>query len=151
MNEHIERIATELNLHPIQVAATIGLFDVGNTIPFVARYRKERTGELDEEQLRRVQAALESMRALDERRQTIVAAIEAQGKLTPALHAQLLAADTRTALEDLYQPYKQKRRTRASIAREQGLQGLADLILAQPRDRKSTRLNSSHANISYAV
>jgi uncharacterized protein len=117
------------------VAATIALFDAGNTIPFVARYRKERTGGLDEEQLRQVQAALERVRALDERRQTIIAAIEAQGKLTPDLQAQLRAADTRTALEDLYQPYKQKRRTRAAIAREQGLQPLADLILAQPRTR----------------
>ncbi len=137
MIEYAQHIAAELHLHPAQVAATIALFDAGNTIPFVARYRKERTGGLDEEQLRHVQAALESARALDARRQTIVAALTQQGKLTPQLHAQVLAANTRTALEDLYQPYKQKRRTRASIARDLGLQALADLILAQPYTRES--------------
>ncbi|HEX6289974.1 MAG TPA: Tex family protein [Herpetosiphonaceae bacterium] len=130
---YAQQIATQLNLRPEQVAATIELFDDGNTLPFIARYRKERTGGLDEEQLRAVGGALESLRALDERRQTIVAAIEAQGKLTPELHAQILAAATRTALEDLYQPYKAKRRTRASIARERGLHALADLMLEQIR------------------
>lgn len=137
MTEHTQQIATELHLQPAQVAATIALFDAGNTIPFVARYRKERTGGLHEEQLRRVQAALDSARALDARRQTIVEAIQDQAKLTPDLHARLLAANTRTALEDLYQPHKQKRRTRASIARDLGLQGLADLILKQEQTRQT--------------
>ena len=132
-----QKIATQLNLNDDQVAATIALFDEGNTLPFVARYRKEKTGSLDEEQLRQLQELLESLRALEERRQAIVASIEEQGKITPELHQQLLGAETRTALEDLYQPYKPKRRTRASIAREKGLQGLADLILQQTQTRQT--------------
>lgn len=134
---YAQRIATQLNLRPTQVAATIDLLDEGNTLPFIARYRKERTGLLDEEQLRQISALVESLRTLDERRQAIIASIEEQGKLTPELHQQLLAADTRTALEDLYQPYKPKRRTRASSAREKGLQGLADHILQQSRVAQS--------------
>jgi len=130
---YTQRISTQLNLRPAQVAAAIELLDAGNTLPFVARYRKEMTGNLDEEQLRQLVTLLTRLRALDERRQTVVASIEAQGKLTPKLHQQLLAAETRTALEDLYQPYKPKRRTRASAARDKGLQGLADLILGQER------------------
>lgn len=130
---YAQRISTQLNLRPAQVAAAIELLDAGNTLPFVARYRKEMTGNLDEEQLRQLIALLTRLRALDERRQTVVASIETQGKLTPELHQQLLAAETRTALEDLYQPYKPKRRTRASAARDKGLQGLADLVLEQER------------------
>jgi protein Tex len=126
------KIAAQLNLRATQVAATIELLDSGNTIPFIARYRKEVTGTLDEEQLRAIESALDSLRKLDERRATILASIEEQGKMTPELEAQLLAAGTMTALEDLYQPYRPKRRTRASIAREKGLQPLADQILAQP-------------------
>ena len=129
--DHAQPIATQLNLRPEQVATTIELLDAGNTLPFIARYRKEVTSGLDEEQLRQLSALLSKLRALDKRRQTIIASIEAQGKLTPELHEQLLTADTQTALEDLYQPYKPKRRTRASIARDKGLQGLADLILGQ--------------------
>jgi uncharacterized protein len=132
-----QKIASQLQLKEDQVAATIALFDEGNTMPFIARYRKERTGSLDEEQLRQLQASLDSLRALEERRQAIIASIEEQGKLTPELQQQLLAAETRTALEDLYQPYKPKRRTRASIAREKGLQGLADLILQQTQTRQT--------------
>ena len=128
---HVQQIARQLSLRPEQVTAAAELLDADNTLPFIARYRKEVTGGLDEEQLRQLRALLTRLRALDERRQTIIATIEAQGKLTPELHRQLLAAETRTALEDLYQPYKPKRRTRASIAREKGLQGLADLILKQ--------------------
>ncbi len=134
---YAQRITTQLNLRPEQVTATIELFDAGNTLPFVARYRKEMTGGLDEEQLRQLSTLLARLRALDKRRQTIVASIEAQGKLTPELHQELLTADTRTTLEDLYQPYKPKRRTRASVAREKGLQGLADLILRQVRTRQT--------------
>jgi uncharacterized protein len=110
-------IAKQVQVRPEQVAATIDMLDSGNTIPFIARYRKERTGGLDEEQLRQISAALDSLRTLDERRQTIVAAIEAQGKLTPELRQKIVAAETRTALEDLYQPYKTKRRTRNDCAR----------------------------------
>ena len=134
---YTQRITTQLNLRPEQVTATIELLDAGNTLPFIARYRKEMTGGLDEEQLRQLGTLLARLRALDKRRQTIVASIEAQGKLTPELHQQLLTADTRTTLEDLYQPYKPKRRTRASVAREKGLQGLADLILRQARTRQT--------------
>jgi uncharacterized protein len=128
---HAQQIAKALGLGPEQVTATIELLDAGNTLPFIARYRKEVTGGLDEEQIRHLSEQLTRLRALDERRQVVIASIEAQGKLTPELHQQLLAAQTRTALEDLYQPYKPKRRTRASIARDKGLQDLADLILGQ--------------------
>ncbi|HRW49328.1 MAG TPA: Tex family protein [Caldilinea sp.] len=127
------RIARKLTLAERNVAATVQLLDEGNTLPFIARYRKEMTGGLDEEQIRAIEHMLGSLRALDERRATILASIREQEKLTPELEAQLLAAETLTALEDLYQPYRPKRRTRASIARERGLQPLADLILAQPR------------------
>jgi uncharacterized protein len=130
---HTQQIAAQLNVRPEQVTATVELLDAGNTLPFIARYRKEVTGGLDEEQIRQLSALLDQLRKLDERRQTIIGSIEAQGKLTPELHQQLLAAGTRTELEDLYQPYKPKRRTRASIARDRGLQGLADLILRQER------------------
>jgi len=128
---HTHRIATQLSLRPERVAATVELFDAGNTVPFIARYRKEVTGGLDEEQLRQVGTLLTHLRALDKRRQTIVGSIKAQGQLTPELHERLLAAETHTALEDLYRPYKPRRRTRASTAREKGLQGLADAILQQ--------------------
>ncbi|MCA9963552.1 MAG: RNA-binding transcriptional accessory protein [Anaerolineales bacterium] len=128
---YAEKIAQELNLRPFQATAAIELLDDGNTLPFVARYRKEATGSLDEEQLRTLQDRLKQLRALDDRRETILAAIEEQGKLTDELRQRLLAAETATELEDLYQPYKKKRRTRASIAKEKGLQPLADLIIMQ--------------------
>jgi uncharacterized protein len=131
------RIAQQLNLRPTQVAAVIQLLDEGNTLPFIARYRKELTGSLDEEQLRNISELLVKLRALDERREAVIASIREQGKLTPELEAALRAAETLTQVEDLYQPYKPKRRTRASIAREKGLQPLADLIIEQSRDRKS--------------
>jgi uncharacterized protein len=131
----IPQIAAELGLRAPDVAAAVALLDEGNTIPFIARYRKERTGALDEEQLRQIAALLESLRALEERRAAIIASIQEQGKLTPELHDQLLAAATRTALEDLYQPYRPKRRTRAQMAREKGLGPLAEQILGQPRGR----------------
>ncbi len=135
------RIADQTHLRVTQVAATIELLDAGNAVPFIARYRKERTGGLDEDQLRQISDLLEHLHTLDERRQTIIDSITAQGQLTPELHQQLLAADSRTALEDLYQPYKPKRRTRASIAREKGLQALADLIMQQaPLSQSSTEL-----------
>jgi uncharacterized protein len=127
------RIAARLQLPERGVAAVIDLLDGGATLPFIARYRKEMTGSLDEEQIRAVEQMLASLRALDERRAAILASIGEQEKLTPELEAQIFAAETLTALEDLYQPYRPKRRTRASIARERGLQPLADLILAQPR------------------
>jgi uncharacterized protein len=125
-------LAGQIHVRPQQATAAIELLDDGNTIPFIARYRKEATGELDEEQLRLLQDGLEKLRALDERRETILKTILEQDQLTPELRQQILAAETLTVLEDLYQPYKPKRRTRASLARERGLQGLADWILQQP-------------------
>ena len=134
---HIDQIASQLNIAARQIAATVELLDADNTIPFIARYRKEVTGSLDEEQIRNIADLLEKLRALDERRETILKSIEEQGKLTEELKAQILAAETRTELEDLYQPYKPKRKTRASVARERGLQPLADLILAQENPKVS--------------
>jgi len=133
MTDFAANVAAQLSLHLPKVAATIELLDAGNTIPFIARYRKERTGGLDEAQLRAIDAELERIRALEERRDTIIGAIAEQGKLTPELRERLLAAATRTELEDLYQPYRAKRRTRASVARERGLEELAELVLEQPR------------------
>ncbi|GAC1644770.1 MAG: Tex family protein [Herpetosiphon sp.] len=131
-----QTIASSLKLRPAQVATTITLLDGGNTIPFIARYRKEQTGGLDEEQLRQIAATSDNLRALDARRVTILAEIEEQGKLTSELRALLDGATTRTALEDLYQPYKPKRRTRAGIARAKGLAPLAELIVQQLRTGK---------------
>ena len=129
---HTLKIATHLNIRPEQAAATIALLDDDNTLPFIARYRKEATGGLDEEQIRQLGEMLEKLRALDERREAVLKSIAEQEKLTPELRAQIEAAETLTALEDLYAPYKPKRRTRASIAKENGLQALADWILQQP-------------------
>ena len=126
-----ELIAQQFSLRVQQVAATIALLDDGNTIPFIARYRKEATQGLNEDQIRAIQEELERLRALEERRHVVLKTIEDQGKLTDELKAAILACTSRTALEDLYQPYKPKRRTRASVARERGLQPLADLILQQ--------------------
>ncbi len=120
-----------------QTNAVIELLDSGNTIPFIARYRKEATGGLDEEQIRQIAARLEKQRSMDKRRTTIRKTIREQGQLTPELDRKLQAAATLTELEDLYQPYKPKRRTRAGAAKEKGLQGLADLILQQPRTRQT--------------
>ncbi len=127
----ITTIAEELNLSRVQVAAAVALFDEGNTIPFVARYRKEVTGELDEEQLRQIEARLGYLRRLAERKASVLKSIEEQGKLTPELAAAIESAATLQVVEDLYLPYKPKRRTRATVARERGLEPLADLLLDQ--------------------
>ena len=150
-------IAAQLQVRPAQVAATIELLDGGNTLPFIARYRKEVTGNLDEEQIRALSEALDRLRALDDRRRSILDSLTAQGQLTPDLQAQLSTASTLTALEDLYQPYKPKRRTRAGIAREKGLQGLADLIVSQMRSPQSasalagTYLNDQVPDVAAAL
>ncbi len=123
------RIARELNVREEQVAATVALLDEGSTVPFVARYRKEATGGLDDTQLRTLAERLTYLRELDERRVSILASIEEQGKLTDELRRAIAGADTKQVLEDLYLPYKQKRRTKAMIAREAGLQPLALLLL----------------------
>ncbi len=137
MTTHATTIAAELGLRVQQVTAAIELINDGNTIPFIARYRKEATGTLDEEQLRLISQRVEQLQTLDKRRESILATVEEQGQLTDDLRRQFLAAQTLTELEDLYQPYKPKRRTRASIAKEKGLQPLADLIIEQSRQSKS--------------
>lgn len=131
MIDYTRTLASQLNLREDQVRSAVDLLDEGNTIPFIARYRKERTGVLDEEQLRLINEGIEKLRALDDRRKTILSAIEEQGKLTEELRQAIQQADNLTALEDIYQPYKQKRKTKASVAREKGLQGLAEMIIRQ--------------------
>ena len=126
-------IARELQVAESQVLATIQLLDEGATVPFIARYRKERTGALDDVQLRNLDERLRYLRELEERRGKILASVEKQGKLTPELKAAILAADTKTRLEDLYLPFKVKRRTRAAIARERGLEPLALSLLNEPQ------------------
>ena len=127
---YADRIAGELSLRPAQVRAALELLGEGTTIPFVARYRKEATGELDEVQLRDVRDRAEYLTELDARRATILASIEEQGKLDGGLRAQIERADSKSDLEDLYRPYKPKRRTRATMAQERGLGPLAELIWA---------------------
>ncbi|MFA7619231.1 MAG: Tex-like N-terminal domain-containing protein, partial [Thiohalomonadaceae bacterium] len=127
-----QRIAQELAVHVAQVEAAVRLLDEGATVPFIARYRKEVTGGLDDTQLRNLEERLTYLRELDERRATVLKSIEEQGKLTPELKAAILAADTKVRLEDLYRPYMQKRRTKAQIAKEAGLEPLADALLADP-------------------
>ncbi len=124
-------IATELNLSQSSVLAVLDLLAESATVPFIARYRKEKTGGLDEVQIRTIEERQAYLQELTERREAILKEIESQGKLTPELKKQIESADTKTALEDLYLPYRPKRRTRAMIAREKGLEKLADLILAQ--------------------
>lgn len=128
----IRLIATELGVGPHQVAAAVALLDEGATVPFVARYRKEVTGNLDDTHLRTVEERLRYLRELEERRAAILASIEEQGKLTAELRGTIESAVTKQALEDLYLPYKPKRRTRAQIAREAGLEPLADALLSNP-------------------
>jgi uncharacterized protein len=127
-----QTIADELKVAPRQVAAATMLLDEGATVPFIARYRKEVTGNLDDTQLRALEERLAYLRELEERRSTILASVEEQGKLTDELRASIQAAATKQALEDLYLPYKPKRRTRAQIAREAGLEPLADALLGNP-------------------
>ncbi len=128
-----QRIADELGVAVRQVTAAISLLDGGATVPFIARYRKEATGALDDAQLRTLEERLRYLRELNERREAIIKEITAQGKLTGELEAQIRAADSKARLEDLYLPYKPKRRTKAQIAREAGLEPLADLLFNDPR------------------
>ena len=127
-----EKIATELNVAVAKVQAAIDLLDDGATVPFIARYRKEATGGLDDTQLRTLLERLQYLRELQERKHTILSSIEEQGKLTDELKQTIEAADNKTLLEDLYLPYKPKRRTKAQIARENGLEPLAEILLTQP-------------------
>ncbi|HET6499392.1 MAG TPA: Tex family protein [Amycolatopsis sp.] len=127
-----QRIAEELDVREGQVKAAVDLLDGGSTVPFIARYRKEVTGMLDDAQLRTLEERLRYLRELDERRATILESIAGQGKLTEELEAQIVAADTKSRLEDIYLPYKPKRRTKAQIAREAGLEPLAEGLLTDP-------------------
>ena len=126
------RIAEELGVRPQQVAAAVALLDEGSTVPFISRYRKEVTGSLDDTQLRNLEERLRYLRELDVRRASILASIDEQGKLTPELAREINLADTKTRLEDLYLPYKQKRRTKGQIALEAGLGELADALFNDP-------------------
>ncbi|WP_109690974.1 Tex family protein [Tumebacillus permanentifrigoris] len=126
------RIAEELHLRVNQVEAAVSLLDEGNTVPFIARYRKEMTGELDENQLRDVQERLQALRNLSNRQEEVHRLIDEQGKLTPELVASIQSAKTLTELEDLYRPYRPKRKTRASVAREKGLEPLTKWLLDRP-------------------
>ena len=128
----VSLIAKELNAGVHQVAAAVALLDEGSTVPFIARYRKEATGNLDDTQLRTLEERLLYLRELEERRAAVLASIEEQGKLTDVLRASIEAATTKQAVEDLYLPFKPRRRTRAQIAREAGLEPLADGLLADP-------------------
>jgi uncharacterized protein len=127
-----QRLAQELSAKPAQVSAAIALMDEGATVPFIARYRKEATGGLDDTQLRLLEDRLGYLRELEERRKAIVASIEEQGKMTPELLKSIMLAEDKTRLEDLYLPYKLKRRTKAQIALEAGLEPLANDLLANP-------------------
>jgi uncharacterized protein len=132
MTTIVQRIADELGVRAAQVQAAVDLLDGGATVPFIARYRKEATGGLDDTQLRQLEQRLAYLRELEDRRAAILRSIEEQGKLTPALRAAIEAAPTKQDLEDLYLPYKPKRRTKAQIAREAGLEPLADALWADP-------------------
>ena len=129
-----ELLAQELGASPVHVQNVIDLLDGGNTIPFIARYRKELHGSMDDTALRKLEDRLTYLRNLEQRRQEVKSAIEGQEKLTPELAAAIDSARTLAEVEDLYRPYKQKRRTRATVAREKGLAPLAELLLAQRRD-----------------
>src|SRR5690606_4385895 len=126
------RLATELNARAAQITAAVALLDEGATVPFIARYRKEATGGLDDNQLRLLEERLRYLRELEDRRAAIIASIEEQGKMTPELLDAITHAEDKTRLEDLYLPYKPKRRTKAQIAAEAGLTELADALLADP-------------------
>ncbi|UKA63722.1 Tex family protein [Arthrobacter sp. FW306-04-A] len=142
-------IAQELGVKSWQVKAAVELLDAGSTVPFIARYRKEVTGTLDDTQLRELEERLRYLRDLEDRRRTVLEAIASQGKLTPELEAAVVGAETKSRLEDIYLPFKSKRRTKAQIAREAGLEPLADALLANPQvepEREAAKyLNSEHS------
>ena len=131
----IKQLKEELNIETWQVEAVVSLIDEGNTIPFIARYRKEKHGSLNDEQLRNLSERLTYLRNLEDKKTQVLASIEEQGKLTEELKAQILAATTQVVVEDLYRPYRPKRRTRATIAKEKDLEGLANIISLQMTDK----------------
>lgn len=142
----IQKITGELGVKKWQVEAAVKLIDEGNTIPFIARYRKEATGTLDDEQLRRLDERLTYLRNLEEKKEQVLGSIEEQGKLTDELKEQIMQAETLVAVEDLYRPYRPKRRTRAIIAKEKGLEPLAALITLQKADRPPAELAEEYVS-----
>ena len=132
-------LSSEFHIAQKLVENIIALIDEGNTIPFIARYRKEQTGSCDDQVLRELSERLDYLRGLQKRREEVSGAIAEQGKLTPELEADIAAAETLARLEDIYRPYKQKRRTRATVAKERGLEPLAELLLAQDRTSGSVQ------------
>lgn len=145
-----QRLATELNIRPQQVDATIALLDEGATVPFIARYRKEVTGALDDSQLRTLEERLGYLRDMEDRRASVLNSIEEQGKLTPELKQALLTAETKTRIEDLYLPYKKKRRTKGQMAIEAGLEPLADALFNDPTltpEQEAEKFFNSEHNI----
>lgn len=139
-----QKLTEELNVKRWQIDAAVNLIDEGNTIPFIARYRKEATGTLDDEQLRKLYERLTYLRNLEEKKEQVLGSIEEQGKLTGELKAQILAAETLVIVEDLYRPYRPKRRTRATIAKEKGLEPLAALITLQKAERPLEELAEAY-------
>ena len=133
------KLSEELSIKPAQVEAAVKLIDDGNTIPFIARYRKEVTGSLDDEQLRALYDRLNYLRGLEKRKEEVYHAISEQGKMTPEIEEALQNATILAEIEDIYRPYKQKKKTRASVAKEKGLAPLAELLSAQ-KDRYDTSL-----------
>ena len=143
----ILKLSEELSVQKWQVEAAVGLIDEGNTIPFISRYRKEVTGSLNDEQLRNLHERLTYLRNLEDKKAQVLSSIEEQGKLTEELKEKILQAETMVTVEDLYRPYKPKRRTRAIIAKEKGLEPLANIILAQEEIRPITEIAKEYINI----
>ncbi len=143
----IAQIASELKARPAQVAAAVDLLDGGASVPFIARYRKEATDGLDDVQLRELELRLAYLRELEDRRAAVLKSIADQGKLTPELAAAIDAAPTKQELEDLYLPYKVKRRTKAMIAREAGIEPLADSLFADPSQHAARRRRRVHRSL----
>lgn len=148
-------IAAEIAAQPRQVAAAVALLDEGATVPFIARYRKEATGGLDDTQLRQLEERLGYLRELEDRRAAVIESIRSQDKLSDALEARLRAATTKAEVEDLYLPYKPKRRTRGEIARENGLEPLLDAVLADrscvPAELAAAYVNDKVADAKAAL
>ena len=138
--EIIKVLVDELKLKSKHIENVINLLDEGNTIPFIARYRKEQTGEMQDVAIRQLSNRLNYLRNLEDRKDEVIRLIDEQGKLTPELKKDILISDTLQRIEDLYRPYKQKRRTRATIAKEKGLEGLAEVIMNQEVSEEEFRL-----------
>src|SRR5690625_2426516 len=150
--EQARQIASELGLPSSKIRATVELLDDGNTVPFIARYRKETTGELDDNDIRHIEERLQYVSTLEERKEEVVRLIDEQGKMTPSLLQSITQASKLQVVEDLYRPYRQKRATRASIAREKGLEGLATWLLtdssSDPIDEEVAKYVSEEHEVS---